>query len=70
MLVEVVTEVIVTVPYSIYNHLYSSAVRFSDPVSIAQNQLISGITRIIFHGNFVVSSLCYDYLIQNNITIF
>jgi hypothetical protein len=47
VLIEVVIDVIVTLPYSIYNHLYSSAVTFSDPISIAQNQLIIAVTRIV-----------------------
>ncbi|CAF3668843.1 unnamed protein product [Rotaria sp. Silwood1] len=59
VLIEVVVDVIITLPYSIYNHWYSSAVIFSDPISIAQNQLISSITRIIFYGNFSIQFYIY-----------
>jgi hypothetical protein len=51
----VVVDVIITLPYSIYNYLYSSAVTFVGPASIAQNEMIVAITRIIFYGNFAVS---------------
>ncbi|CAF2386281.1 unnamed protein product [Rotaria sp. Silwood2] len=59
VLVEVVFDVIITLPYSIYNHWYSSTVKFSDPVSIAQNQLITSITRLIFYGNFSIPFYIY-----------
>ncbi len=59
VLVEVAVDVIITLPYSIYNHLYSSAATFSDPISIAQNQMIIAITRIGFYGNFAVNFVLY-----------
>ncbi len=61
VLIEVVVDVVITLPYSIYNHLYSSAVIFSDPVDIAQNQLIIAVIRIFFYGNFSVSQWERNY---------
>ncbi|CAM4906924.1 unnamed protein product [Rotaria socialis] len=52
VLVEVAIGVIVTLPYSIYNYFYTSAVTFPDQISVAENQFISSVTRIIFYGNF------------------
>ncbi|CAF1277513.1 unnamed protein product [Rotaria sordida] len=59
VLVEVGFDVIVTLPYSIYNYWYSNAVTFSDSISITQKQLIISITRIIFYGNFSIPFYIY-----------
>ncbi len=55
MLVEVLIDVILILPYIIYNYIYSNVVTFSGSLSIAQNQLIDAITRIFFYGAFAVS---------------
>ncbi|CAF1930123.1 unnamed protein product [Rotaria magnacalcarata] len=59
VLVEVAIDVIVSLPYSIYNYFYTSAVTFPDQISVAENQFISSVTRIIFYGNFSLPFYIY-----------
>ncbi|CAF4306889.1 unnamed protein product [Adineta steineri] len=59
VLVEVTVDVLITLPYIIYNHIYSNSVKFSDPISNAQDQLIIAVTRIIFYGNFAIAFYIY-----------
>ncbi|CAF1122980.1 unnamed protein product [Adineta steineri] len=59
VLVEVTIDVLITLPYIIYNHIYSNSVTFYDPISNAQDQLIIAVTRIIFYGNFAIAFYIY-----------
>ena len=54
MLVEVAVDVVLTLPYSIYNYWYSNSVTFNDGISSAVNQFIIALTRVVFYGNFAV----------------
>ncbi|CAF0858877.1 unnamed protein product [Adineta ricciae] len=59
VLVEVAVDVVLTLPYSIYNYWYSSSVTFNDGVSSAVNQFIIALTRVVFYGNFAVAFYIY-----------